>query len=182
VPFVIRPAQIPELARPGEAWEAAVVRLAREKALAVARGGQWTLGADTVVLIDGRGLGKPVDRQQGAQMLGQLAGRAHRVVTGYALLGPAGLGVEARAVSSEVLFRPFFPGELEAYLDSGEPFGKAGGYAIQGIGAALVREVRGSYTNVVGLPLPEVLEALQQAGALAGPTLAAGRPALEDAS
>ncbi|MBM4321440.1 MAG: Maf-like protein, partial [Deltaproteobacteria bacterium] len=145
------------------------------------RPGEWVLAADTLVVVEEQVLGKPVDREEAGQMLAALAGKEHEVVTGFLLLGPvAGLAREG-CVTTRVRFDRLSAEAIAAYLDSGEPFGKAGAYAIQGIGAALVREIRGSYTNVVGLPLCEVLEALRAAGALAGSPLARGVPALEDA-
>jgi septum formation protein len=160
-----RPAEINETPRPGELPSRYAARLAQEKAEAVAAGApeELVLGADTVVEIDGEALGKPADVGDAERMLTSLAGRTHRVTTAVALLGP---GVsEAITVTSEVSMRSVPRGELEAYIAAGEWRGKAGGYAIQGMAAALVSEVRGSVTNVIGLPLAEVIELLRRVGA-----------------
>lgn len=180
LPLLVRPVAVAERLLPGEGHREAVQRLAREKAAAAWQPGDWVLAADTLVVVGGQVLGKPVDRAEAARMLRSLSGREHEVVTGYALLDPAGQPAGQGCVSTLVSFGVLADDVVAAYLDSGEPFGKAGGYAIQGIGAALVCGIRGSYTNVVGLPLWEVLGALAAAGALAGSPLAAGTPALED--
>ena len=143
------------------------LRLASEKAAAAAAllPGRWVLAADTVVEIDGIMLGKPADSTDAAAMLAQLSGRSHRVVTGYAIRGPDGAST-ARAVTTEVDFRELQPDEIDGYVTSGEWRGKAGGYAVQGIAAAFVTALRGSFTNVIGLPLAEVLMDLDLAGAI----------------
>ena len=145
-----------------------VRRLAIAKARAVEsrRRPAWVLGADTVVEIDGEVLGKPVDDADATAMLGRLAGREHRVSTGFALLAPGGALSAADVVVTRVRFRPLAAGAIAVYVASGEPEGKAGGYAIQGRGAALIERIDGSLTNVIGLPLVEVGLALQQAGLL----------------
>jgi len=162
---VVRPAAIDEHDEPGETTAAYVRRLARSKALTVAGGGSWTLAADTVVDVDGERLGKPRDRADARSMLLRLAGRAHCVTTGVCLLSPSGDEAFARVVSTDVVFRPYMDGELRAYLETGEWTDKAGAYGIQGIAAMFASEVRGSWSNVVGLPLAEVAEALQRHGA-----------------
>lgn len=157
--FEIVPADIDERVEDGESPEDHVRRLASSKALEVSRRVEqaWVLGADTVVVLDDTILGKPRDRRHAAEMLAVLAGRTHVVYTGYAVVDSEkhDRGV-VRHVRSEVRIRNLSPAEIEAYIDTGEPMDKAGAYAIQGIGAALVQEVNGSYTNVVGLPLCEV--------------------------
>ena len=146
-------------------------RLASQKAHAVlARLGEAArpvLAADTVVhLPDGepRILGKPANADEARVMLARLAGRTHTVVTAYSLLYKG--GERGRAVETEVTFRPLAPAELEGYVGSHEWQDKAGGYAVQGLAAAFVRMVSGSYTNIVGLPLCEVLEDLDALDAL----------------
>jgi len=121
------------------------------------------LAADTLVVLDGRALGKPKDPADARQMLRALSGRTHRVITGVVLR--SGGRQQGFAVSTEVSFRPLSDGDIDQYVASGEPFDKAGGYGIQGLGGALVHEVRGSYTNVMGLPLLETLAALEALGA-----------------
>lgn len=138
----------------GEPPEETVVRLAREKAAAQAAPGELVLAADTVVVIDGDLLGKPRDPEDARRMLARIAGREHTVLTGVALEEP-GRGLRASALErSRVRMTSLTPAEIEWYVDTREPLDKAGSYAIQGIGALLVEEVHGNYTNVVGLPLP----------------------------
>ena len=99
-------------------------------------------------------------------MLGLLAGKEHCVITGFALLDPSGEVVHSEEVSTHVTMKVLSDHEIEAYIATGEPFGKAGSYAIQGLGAAMVVGITGSYTNVVGLPICAVVQALVRAGAL----------------
>ncbi|HEU5055393.1 MAG TPA: Maf family protein [Kofleriaceae bacterium] len=173
----VSPAAIDETPQIAERPSACALRLASEKAAVAAAvlPGRWVLAADTVVEVDGIMLGKPEDAASAAAMLAQLAGRTHRVVTGYAIRGPEGAST-ARAVTTEVDFRDLDPEEIEGYVASGEWRGKAGGYAAQGIAAAFVTAVRGSFTNVIGLPLAEVLADLAQTGAIRA-DLARGVPA-----
>jgi len=164
VTLEVRPADVDESPRAGEAPDAYVARIARAKAQAVPRRpGQWVLAADTTVTIDGAILGKAMTDEEAAAMLRQLSGRVHQVITGYAIVGDSG-GKEA-IVATDVAVVPLDDAMVADYVASGEWRGKAGAYAIQGIGAALVRSVRGSVTNVIGLPLVEVLDALRAVGA-----------------
>jgi septum formation protein len=169
IEYAIEPADLDETPRPGESAEELVRRLACAKALAVAgrRSGACVLAADTIVEIDGVLLGKPVDRAEAALMLARLAGREHRVVTGFALVEPGGTVLAQDVVLSRVRFRALDSRAISAYVASGEPEGKAGGYAVQGLGAGLIDRVEGSLTNVIGLPLTEVAQALEGAGVLA---------------
>jgi septum formation protein len=128
---------------------------ARRKALAV--GGELVLGADTLVTLDGAILGKPRDAAHAAEYVGRLAGRTHEVVGGIALARDGAILAEAVEVT-EVTFRALTAAEVEAYVALGEWEGRAGGYAIQGHGAALVRRIAGDYLNVVGLPLARLLD------------------------
>ena len=161
--FEVMPSDIDEILRPGEAPEVFARRMAREKAIEVAQrwSGRCVLAADTVVIVAGSVFGKPRDRAEARSMLQALSGRPHRVVTAVALVGPTG-EVEEVLVESTVEFRRIEAGEIERYLDSGEPFDKAGAYAVQGIGRAFVERVRGSFSNVVGLPMDEVAELLHR--------------------
>jgi septum formation protein len=162
----IAPADVDETRLANEEPLAYARRLAGEKAHAVAQkhAARPVLGADTIVVVDEIVLGKPADAADARAMLQRLAGRAHKVVTAYQLLyGDAARG---RAVETEVRFRALSPAEVEGYVGSREWEGKAGGYAIQGIAGAFVRSVHGSYTNVVGLPVCEVIEDLAAIGAL----------------
>jgi septum formation protein len=120
------------------------------------------LGADTVVVIDGRLLGKPVDQDDCLAMLAALAGRSHKVVTGVALRGSH--GIRTALSETEVYFREISSDEALAYWQSGEPCDKAGAYAIQGIGGGFVERIEGSYSGVVGLPVFETAALLREAG------------------
>ncbi len=155
--------------------ESVARRLAEQKASRVGAAFEkaWVLGADTLVITD-RILGKPDGTADACRMLRLLSGREHQVITGFCLLDPHRSPCHSEAVSTRVRFKPLREAEIEAYVATGEPFGKAGGYAIQGIGAFLVESITGSYTNVVGLPLCALVKALQTAGAVAGFPLPAG--------
>jgi len=166
VPFELLSITLDETPLPAERPEAYVQRLAREKALAgwaaVGDDSAAVLGADTAVVIDERILGKPADRAEGLLMLESLSDREHHVLTAVALATRD--ACEVRLVTSRVRFRRIERAEAEAYWASGEPCDKAGGYAIQGWGAVFVAELRGSYSAVVGLPLCESAQLLDQAG------------------
>ena len=184
----IRPADVDESLLPDEAPVAYVRRLAALKARTAqatlpkgALPAPVVLGADTTVWVDDGGppiLGKPTDAADARVMLARLQGRTHKVVTAYHLIAGAGgaptkvggaegpVRERGRAVETEVTFRPLSPAELEGYVASREWEGKAGGYAVQGLAAAFVRSVHGSYTNVVGLPLCEVIEDLDALSSL----------------
>ncbi len=175
----VRPADVDETPLAGEPPVAYVARVARTKALAIARpAGAWVLAADTTVTVDGDILGKAADPAEATAMLRRLAGRAHQVMTAFALAGErAGEPVlREGVVVTDVVLIALDDAAIADYVASGEWQGKAGAYAIQGIGAALVARVVGSVTNVIGLPLAEVLAALREVG---GPParLAAGAPA-----
>ena len=148
---------------PGEDGKAAVERLARAKAFAVARGEPLpVLAADTEVLCDGEVLGKPRDEEDAVAMLRRLAGRAHEVVTGVCVVqgGVARSGVER----SVVRLAPMTEGELRWYASTGEPLDKAGGYHVDGKGALFIETVEGSPSNVAGLPVRLVLRLVREAG------------------
>ncbi len=166
--FRVVPADVAEVPRPGEAAEAFALRAARDKAAAVAarEPAAVVLAADTVVVLDGAILGKPRDLAEARARVGSLSGRTHVVSTGYCLRGP--LGTRERVVSTNVTMKVIRPWELEAYLALGEWADKAGGYGIQEGAAHLVSAVDGSYTNVVGLPLCEVVEDLIALGIISG--------------
>jgi septum formation protein len=162
--FEICPADIPEILVPGEPPLAQVRRLAWEKARHTAGKfpGRAVLAADTIVVLEDQILGKPADLAEAGRMLRLLSGRGHQVMTAFCLLGgPLSEPCRQEAVS-EVFFRSLAEEEIEAYLKTGESLDKAGAYAVQGLGVALIREVRGSLTNVVGLPLEEVRPVLEK--------------------
>jgi len=174
LPIAVVPSRVDEREQPGESPEQHVIRLSEEKSREVAgradQPGRFFIGSDTIVLRDATILGKPRDADEGRAMLESLSGRRHRVLSGYAVFDRQTERMRSAAVTTEVEFKPLSAAEIAGYLATGEPFDKAGSYAIQGIGAFLVRRIAGSYTNVVGLPLAEVIEALEALGAV---TLAA---------
>ncbi|MFJ7007274.1 Maf family protein [Pseudomonas putida] len=161
VAFTVVSAPIDESPLPDESALAYVERLARAKAvagLASVEGPAVVLGADTAVVLDGRILGKPENREDALAMLADLSGREHQVLTAVALSN--GLLMQSLCVTSKVRFRAISADEAQRYWASGEPVDKAGGYAIQGLGAVFVTGLSGSYSAVVGLPLSETAELL----------------------
>jgi septum formation protein len=126
----------------------------------------WVLGADTVVSIDSDILGKPKDKEEARRMLFLLSGKKHRVITGFCILNPSGRPAYTEAITTTVQIKKLTEMEIGAYIATGEPYGKAGSYAIQGIGSFMVESISGSYTNVVGLPLCALIKALILVGAL----------------
>jgi MAF protein len=167
-PFDVVVADVDETPFPDEPPEVYARRLARTKALTVAQ--QWpgaaVLGADTVVVLDGQLLGKPGDPAEGGAMLRALRGRAHRVVTGVALVVGSEVVMQA-ATETTAWMRSYSDAEIDWYLGTGRPFDKAGGYAIQDADFRPVERIDGCYPNVVGLPLCEVRRALMRIGLLA---------------
>jgi septum formation protein len=166
--FEVMGADIDESVLPDEPVTDHVARLARNKAVAVARTrtDAFVLGADTLVAVGDTVLGKPVDENDARRMLGLLSGKAHRVLTGWCLVRPKGAGEISGVAETTVIMRQLSPPEIEAYVATGEPLDKAGAYAVQGFAAAFVRRIEGSYTNVVGLPVAEVVDALLSSGAV----------------
>lgn len=144
---------------PGGSTEEGSIILARRKLAVLGESPELALAADTLVLLGEEQLGKPKDREEAQAMLRALSGREHQVVTGYCV-SRAERQCEA-AVFTRVWFRQLSGAEINRYVDSGEPFDKAGAYAIQGLAGAFVDRVEGSYTNVIGLPLAEVLVAMR---------------------
>ncbi|APG27847.1 septum formation protein Maf [Syntrophotalea acetylenivorans] len=170
IDFQVVPSQAAETLLANESPRQHVMRLSREKALEVARRkevpGRWFLGSDTVVLRDETILGKPADAREASTMLHSLSGRSHQVLSGYAIYDRITEKMEVEAVTTRVRFKELTDREIAGYIATGEPFGKAGSYAIQGIGAFMIPAIEGSYSNVVGLPLCEVVAALERLGAL----------------
>jgi septum formation protein len=164
VPHVVTPADIDETPARGELGADYVQRLAREKATAVRRrhADLPVLAADSTVHIDGHILEKPHSEADCIRMLTLLSGRRHQVYTGICVIGE--LAPAVRCAETEVEFRDISRAEMQAYWASGEPRGKAGAYAIQGLGAVFVAGIIGSYTGVMGLPLFETAFLLSQAG------------------
>lgn len=165
IAFEVHPAHIPEERQPEEAPLAYVLRLAEQKARAVARRfpDRYVLGADTTVVADEHVLEKPADYADAARMLRLLSGRAHQVITAVSLVAPGGRS-DTRACTTQVFFRKLSEEEIRRYVASNEPMDKAGAYAIQGGAAGFADRMEGEYSNVVGLPLSLVREMLRMNG------------------
>jgi septum formation protein len=166
--FSVVPADIDEQVLPGEEPAEHVMRLSREKADAVAAttAGRFFIGADTVVVLAGRIMGKPSDEAEAFRMLSDLSGRDHEVITGFSVFDKVSCIHLSRCVRTEVTFKELSEGEIRSYIASGCPMDKAGAYAIQGGAVHFIRSICGSYTNVIGLPMTELYETLCQLGAL----------------
>jgi septum formation protein len=162
------PSAIEEMIRKDESPETYVLRMAREKTEDVASRfcDRWVIGADTSVVLDGEILGKPETAMEARGMLTRLSGRNHWVFTGYAIAKRQEAAFVSEVVETRVRVKHLSPGEINWYVGTGEPFGKAGAYAIQGVGCFMIKGIEGSYTNVVGLPVCEVLESLCALGAI----------------
>ena len=173
ISFTVQPAEIDETPRAGESPRACAERLAREKALVVARTGpeDYVLGADTIVVIDGEILNKPQDPNDAARMLRLLSGRTHEVITGICLVKPAsgvqspfaGDSLRTESERTRVTMCELSDAEIRAYIATGEPMDKAGAYAIQGIASRWIPRIEGDYSNVVGLPVALVYRMLREA-------------------
>jgi septum formation protein len=165
VPFQVHAANINEDQRPGEAPMEYALRLAREKAQAVSKQypQSYVLGADTIVVLNGEVLGKPIDHADAARMLRLLSGRAHEVTTAVSLIAQGTLA-ETRASTTKVYFREIAEAEIQQYVAGGEPMDKAGAYAIQGGASRWTDRIEGEFSNVVGLPLSLVTEMLKITG------------------
>ena len=167
--FQVFPSHIDEHRLADESPEEFVLRLSEEKAAEVAGrstiAGRWFIGSDTIVLCDDQILGKPTSPQDSARMLRMLSGRSHQVLSGYVILDRSNNKCISRCITTDVTFRTLTQQEIEGYIASGEPADKAGSYAIQGLGSFMVTTINGSYSSVVGLPLAQIVEDLQQFGA-----------------
>jgi septum formation protein len=176
--FTIHPSAIEEVIDPNLAPCEVVSQLALAKALDVAhllaaqsksQGiNHLVIGADTIVVCNRRTLGKPVDEKEAQEMLSYLSGKTHQVYTGVALVcvPEDGIALSTKTVSetSNVTFRTLSLAEIKAYVATKEPMDKAGSYALQGTGSAFVRSIDGCYTNVIGLPIPKLVQLLREAG------------------
>jgi septum formation protein len=164
--FIVRPADVDERYYPDESAEDYVVRVARDKAEALAdecrKTGSVVLAADTVVVARGEILGKPADRLDAIRMLRLLSGAVHDVFTGVVIASPD--QELATAVRTRVSFLPLSLDEINWYIDTGEPEGKAGAYGIQGHAARFIDRIEGSWSNVVGLPIATVYQLLKRVG------------------
>lgn len=164
--FKTIPAHINEIYLDGESPQQHVKRLASDKAMVIAKKypKAMVLGADTIVVIDRLILGKPKNKTQARKMLQKLSGREHKVFTGFTI-AHAGANIHStKIIQSAVQFKTISPKEMDWYVACDEPYDKAGGYAVQGKGAYFIQSICGSYTNVIGLPLCEVLEELKYFG------------------
>lgn len=163
VPLVVRPVDVDEAVRPGEGAFAYLERVVADKAGAAraAHPDGVLLVADTSVIVDGEVLGKPGNDDEARVMIQRLQGREHEVATRFAISAEAEV---SETVRTRVWFRPLNAEQIARYVATGEGGDKAGGYGIQGVGAMLVARIDGSYTNVVGLPLAEVVVALEALG------------------
>ncbi len=168
IPFEVRPTQIAEDPLPGEGAKECAERLAREKALAIAqqRPEDFVLAADTVVVVDGQILGKPVDGNDAVRMLRVLSGREHRVITGVCLVASGQWSVASETTG--VTMSEISENEIADYVATGEPMDKAGAYAIQGIASRWIPRIDGDYSNVMGLPVALVWRMLRRAGFFSG--------------
>jgi septum formation protein len=164
--FRVEPSGIDEGAVPLSEPDTYVAAQARAKALDVARHhpADWVIAADTVVVVDGTILGKPVSQSDAYRTLRRLSGKVHHVYTGTVICCLEADHLFPQTVRTAVQFKTLSDEEIAWYIDTGEPFDKAGAYAIQGIGTFLVKSINGSFTNVVGLPVCEVLEYLIKMG------------------
>jgi septum formation protein len=166
--FEVIPSRIEEDCIAEESPEQHVIRLAEAKALEVGNRypDRWVIAADTIVYIDGSIFGKPENREKALEMLRRLSGREHWVMTGFSVHHLEKEMGDHEAVKTAVKVKPLTPVEVDWYVQTGEPFDKAGGYAIQGAGSFMIESIRGSYTNVVGIPLCELIQMLIRLGAL----------------
>ena len=166
--FDIIPSRVEENFVQKETPQEHVIRLAEAKALEIGNRypDRWIIAADTIVYIDGNILGKPKSEEEALEMLNLLSGQEHFVLSGFSVhhLGK-GKG-DHQAVRTVVRVKTLTPVEMNWYVNTGEPFDKAGGYAIQGIGSFMIESIQGSYTNVVGLPLCELIQRLRSLGAI----------------
>jgi septum formation protein len=143
------------------------LRVSVEKAWSVSRSlgeGAVVIGADTIVVVDGEILGKPEDPEEASSMLRKLSGKEHHVFTAFSIVKPKNEILHSEIVDTSVRVKPLAASEIEGYIKTGEPMDKAGAYGIQGIGSFMVRGIEGSYSNVVGLPVEELLAALKKLG------------------
>ena len=178
LPFISMPSAVDETLNPGMDIQQAVEDLARRKVNTVVdtlkamppsllpgeHNLAWVFGADTIIALDGKVFGKPVDREDAKRMLSAFRGREHKVITAIALYSGRGKAIDSRSVNSSVAFAPLSESEIEWYLDSGEWEGAAGAYKIQGLASCFITEIQGSYSSIVGLPLREIYVMLRDNG------------------
>lgn len=167
IPFIVMPSHIDENGLKGKPHEVCI-KLADKKALSLYNDSNdnWILAADTIVLKDGIVMGKPINATEAANMLKSLSNGVHEVITGFSIVDPSGGVAISNHVVTSVKFKSLSSEEIDDYIKTGEPFGKAGAYAIQGIGTFMIKSISGSYSNVVGLPLFAVIDAFKKVKAL----------------
>jgi len=141
-----------------------MLSLNKARAAAARHAGSIIIAADTIGVLDGRILGKPLDASHARKMLAQMSGRCHRVITGFTVIDSATGKTVSRTVETKVYFRKLSRAEIVRYVETGEPLDKAGAYAIQGLGALLVERIEGDYNNVIGLPLTALVQVLRSFG------------------
>ena len=168
IPFSIIPPDIDESRKKDEPPKEFVLRISHDKAIKVGNyfPDKWVIGADTVVVYKNRILGKPKNEQEAFIMLRTLAGKWHKVLTGFCVLNVSKKIAYRDAVETRVFMREMLDHEIMRYVSTSEPLDKAGSYAVQGKGGYMVKEIKGSYANVVGLPICEVAEVLLSLGVL----------------
>lgn len=166
--FEVIPSNLEEGFLSNESPREHVIRLAEAKALDVGNRfpERWVIGADTTVYAEGVILGKPKRREEAMEMLRLMSGKEHRVLTGISVLNRQQGKSDREAVETAVKVKILTPDERDWYIGTGEPFDKAGGYGIQGIGSFMIESISGSYTNVVGLPMCELVRMMMRLGAL----------------
>lgn len=166
--FLVVPSRVDENKTSMRDPEKYVIELAEAKASDVGQHypDSWVIGADTIVVIGDAILGKPRSKDDAKNMLSRLSGQTHQVYTGFAVCCKTRKRLFSKVVKTDVLFKELSDEEIQWYIHTPEPFDKAGAYAIQGLGTFLVRSIQGSYTNVVGLPVCEVIEFLLKEGLL----------------
>ena len=162
------PSEVKEDILREESPEQHVVRLAKAKAMDVGRRypDRWVIAADTIVLLEGAILGKPKSKEEAVQMLGRLSGQEHHVLTGFSVRHFEKGKEGCQTVETVVRVKDLLPEEIRWYVHTGEPMDKAGAYGVQAIGAFMIESIHGSYTNVVGLPLCELIRMLNRLGAI----------------
>jgi septum formation protein len=169
IAFEVIPSFVYEVRLHAESPEDFALRASTEKALAVARdlkADSVVIGADTIVVVDGEILGKPRDKAEAKSMLRKISGREHKVITGFSIVKAKTEVLHVEYLESSVKIKALAAWEIEGYIKTAEPMDKAGAYGAQGIGAFMVEEIQGSFTNVVGLPLAQLVDALTKLGIL----------------
>jgi len=168
ISFSIIPPDIDERRKKDETIRDYVLRIASEKAKKVATHfpDKWVIGADTIVVHKGKVLGKPKNEEEAMRMLTALRGKWHKVLTGFSIINMLKQASYRDVVETKVFIKDLTDEEIRRYINTSEPFDKAGSYAVQGKGGFMVKEIKGSYSNVVGLPICEITDILLSLGIL----------------